>query len=354
MTASEAAASSSPSTWLKRKSSSPVPPYSAGHLEPDEVLAARLLPDLAPGPALLAPAVEVGGDVAAAELGDRFAEQLVLGGEDRAPHRRDPRARGPCPSRRRRPRLVDNPQVPTVLLVRHGQASFGAADYDVLSETGRRQARDRRRLAGRARLPAGAPPLRHPAAPAGNRGGVPRRSAGRSSRSSRAGTSSTPTTSSPTTASRPCGCRATGGETLTNRGFQAALEPALAAWVAHAEGSPTAQTWPQFSGEGSAALADLTAGLGPGETAVVVTSGGAIAAALGTLLGAPAEVFAALNRTLVNAGVTQARGRHHRHQRPLGQRPLAPRGARPRARHLPLAPSAPRRLRSARSLRPRR
>ena len=30
--------------------------------------------------------------------------------------------------------------MPTVLLVRHGQASFGAADYDVLSETGRRRA----------------------------------------------------------------------------------------------------------------------------------------------------------------------------------------------------------------------
>src|ERR1700749_252415 len=30
--------------------------------------------------------------------------------------------------------------MPTVLLVRHGQASFGAADYDVLSELGRRQA----------------------------------------------------------------------------------------------------------------------------------------------------------------------------------------------------------------------
>ncbi len=29
---------------------------------------------------------------------------------------------------------------PSVLLLRHGQASFGAADYDVLSETGKRQA----------------------------------------------------------------------------------------------------------------------------------------------------------------------------------------------------------------------
>jgi len=30
--------------------------------------------------------------------------------------------------------------MPTVLLVRHGQASFGAADYDLLSDLGRRQA----------------------------------------------------------------------------------------------------------------------------------------------------------------------------------------------------------------------
>jgi broad specificity phosphatase PhoE len=30
--------------------------------------------------------------------------------------------------------------MPTVLLVHHGQASFGASDYDVLSDLGRRQA----------------------------------------------------------------------------------------------------------------------------------------------------------------------------------------------------------------------
>jgi broad specificity phosphatase PhoE len=83
------------------------------------------------------------------------------------------------------------------------------------------------------------------------------------------------------------------------------LEPALADWVAHAERSPTSQTWPQFSGAAPAALADLAADLDAGQTAVIVTSGGAIAATVGALLGAPAEVFAALNRTLVNAGVTK-------------------------------------------------
>jgi broad specificity phosphatase PhoE len=38
--------------------------------------------------------------------------------------------------------------VPTVLLIRHGQASFGAADYDVLSGTGERQAEIAAALAG--------------------------------------------------------------------------------------------------------------------------------------------------------------------------------------------------------------
>jgi broad specificity phosphatase PhoE len=36
--------------------------------------------------------------------------------------------------------LWQAPAVPSILLVRHGQASYGADDYDVLSEIGRRQA----------------------------------------------------------------------------------------------------------------------------------------------------------------------------------------------------------------------
>src|SRR3954451_21710821 len=34
----------------------------------------------------------------------------------------------------------DPTAVPTILLLRHAQASFGTADYDVLSDTGHRQA----------------------------------------------------------------------------------------------------------------------------------------------------------------------------------------------------------------------
>lgn len=50
------------------------------------------------------------------------------------------RAGGP---RKATGRVSHNPRrmASALVLVRHGQASFGAADYDVLSETGRRQAR---------------------------------------------------------------------------------------------------------------------------------------------------------------------------------------------------------------------
>jgi len=78
-------------------------------------------------------------------------------------------------------------------------------------------------------------------------------------------------------------------ETLTSRAFQAALDPALAEWVTHAERSPTGQTWPRFSGAGTAALSDLAGELTSGETAIVVTSAGAIAALVGNLLGAPSR-----------------------------------------------------------------
>jgi broad specificity phosphatase PhoE len=195
--------------------------------------------------------------------------------------------------------------MPTVLLVRHGQASFGAADYDVLSEPGRRQADIvAASLAERgyrpARLYSGTLRRQQETAAAFRALGAPALEV--EPRWDEFNTDDVLTHHSDSS------LRIQGdetGETLTNRGFQAALEPALAEWVAHAERSPTSQTWPQFSGAGAAALEDLAADLGSGETAVIVTSGGAIAAVVGALLGAPAEVFAALNRTLVNAGVTK-------------------------------------------------
>jgi broad specificity phosphatase PhoE len=195
--------------------------------------------------------------------------------------------------------------MPTVLLVRHGQASFGTDDYDVLSAAGHRQAEivaaslgergyradrlvcgtlRRQRETAAAFVVAAGPELevdprwdefdsedilRHHSAEA-VRLDVPE-----------------------------------GGAPMTNREFQAAIELAQAQWVEHAERSPTSQTWPEFSGAGTAALRDLASGLTSGETAIVVTSGGVIAALLCALWDTPAALFPALNRVTVNTSVTK-------------------------------------------------
>ena len=61
---------------------------------------------------------------------------------------------------------------------------------------------------------------------------------------------------------------------------------------------------------GSGALDDLAASLMSGQTAVVFTSAGAIAAACCAVLKLPVTSFIALNRVQVNTGITKVvRGR---------------------------------------------
>jgi broad specificity phosphatase PhoE len=196
--------------------------------------------------------------------------------------------------------------MPTILLVRHAQASFGSADYDVLSEVGAEQTRllaaalARRELnvtriscgSARRQLDTAAEYARqagieievderwneyetdqvlmhHGGAPAGLDGVGPE------------------------------------GREITSREFQAVLDTALEEWAASGEGTPASQSWPTFLESRNGALEDLAAGLGSGETGVVFTSGGVIAAICARLLGDRAELFPRLNRVLVNSGITK-------------------------------------------------
>ncbi len=86
----------------------------------------------------------------------------------------------------------------------------------------------------------------------------------------------------------------------SQREFQALLDGALVAWIAGTDGS-----WPAFRDRVGSAFRELTASLESGETALVCTSGGPIAAIGVALLGLPPEGFVALNRVTVNAGVTK-------------------------------------------------
>src|SRR5690606_29576358 len=90
-----------------------------------------------------------------------------------------------------------------------------------------------------------------------------------------------------------------------SRAFQAVLDEALAAWVAAEEGSSCDESWTAFFQRVSAALHDVAGRLGSGETAVVATSGGVIAAVATLLLGAPHAQFLGFNRVTVNAAFSK-------------------------------------------------
>lgn len=92
---------------------------------------------------------------------------------------------------------------------------------------------------------------------------------------------------------------------VSSRDFQAILEKALHAWIEAGEDGPTNEPWTAFAGRVEAALRELAEGLGSGRTALVCTSGGPISVACGALLGLPAPAFVAFNRVTVNTGITK-------------------------------------------------
>jgi broad specificity phosphatase PhoE len=185
--------------------------------------------------------------------------------------------------------------MPVVLLVRHGQASFGAEDYDVLSDLGREQSEVVGRELGRRGL-------RSPAAVCGS---LRRQRDTAEIALSAAGLP-------PVVVSDPRWdeydhrallqryVAADAGHDGTSKGVQVLLDQALASWVEDPEGG-----WPDFSGGATSALNEVVGGLERGQDAVVFTSGGVIAAVCGALLGLTAPGVVALNRVTANGAITK-------------------------------------------------
>ncbi|MGH3450017.1 MAG: histidine phosphatase family protein, partial [Haloechinothrix sp.] len=176
---------------------------------------------------------------------------------------------------------------------RHGQASFGTADYDKLSGLGGEQAAVvgdelRRRGVEFTQVRSGTMLRQRDTA----------RAAGFDPREDprwneydfldviRGHGSSAPTQTDP-------------------RGFQAALDDALLAWVAAADASSCGETWTAFATRVNAALDEVVASLGKGENALVFTSGGVIGAIAARLIGDQQGRFTALHRVTCNAGITK-------------------------------------------------
>jgi broad specificity phosphatase PhoE len=197
--------------------------------------------------------------------------------------------------------------MPAVLLVRHAQASFGGTDYDVLSELGADQAAAARvavsRLGGDgARLVSGS--LRRQRDTA-----LPWTDAGETleedPRWNEYDSADVLGAHSVQAASLDASAASGGAPALSSRDFQAILDEALLGWVDAGADGPASEPWPAFLERVLGGLHDLVASLGSGETAVVFTSGGPIAACCVAALGLPERTFVAFNHVVINGAVTK-------------------------------------------------
>lgn len=188
-----------------------------------------------------------------------------------------------------------------LLLVRHGQASFGADDYDVLSPLGADQAA----LAG-ARLAPGASALRRVVS-----GGLRRQQDTARALVEAAGLD-LPVETDPRwdeydatdvlSAALPRG--GTGDRHgLDNSAFQALLDEALLRWTGGEHDGDYRESWPAFSARVTDGLADALAGPG---TTVVVSSAGSIGVCCAALLDLPSPGWTRIARVQVNAAITKA------------------------------------------------
>ncbi|WP_216216038.1 histidine phosphatase family protein [Amycolatopsis aidingensis] len=185
-----------------------------------------------------------------------------------------------------------------IYLIRHGQASFGAADYDVLSEQGTVQS-----------TAVGAELRRRGARIAEARcGSLLRQRATAAAALAELGGDLSAKEDPRWNEYDHLDVLAQHGTPVRQRDpreFQAALDAALRAWTKAGTGSPCVESWPAFGSRVRAAVTELAAALGKGEQAVVFTSGGVIAALAADLLGGGAESFLFLNRVTANAGITK-------------------------------------------------
>jgi broad specificity phosphatase PhoE len=201
-----------------------------------------------------------------------------------------------------------------IYLVRHGQASFGAADYDRLSETGVAQARllgdwfagcnlrfaqaatgtlKRHRQTAEACLLALPEPLRPAAQWSVDRG------------FDEYDHNELMIRYRPEFADPEAANARLAQEPNPRRAFQAVFASAMARWMGGAHDAENAESWPAFRARVRSALQRVVEAAGASQTIIVFTSGGPIAAICQELLGFPDERAAELNFALVNSAVTK-------------------------------------------------
>jgi len=200
--------------------------------------------------------------------------------------------------------LAGSRPMPSILLVRHGQASYGAEDYDVLSDLGRRQAE----------VLAAEHARRGVTCDLVLSGGLRRQrdTAEILARASGARVEVDPGWDEYDADDVLAHHAATGarleaggdGAAVSSRDFQELLDGALVDWIGAASG-PAREPWPAFDARVRGALDGVLGRLRSGQTALVCSSGGAIGGLCAALIGMPPTGLVAFNRVAVNTGVTR-------------------------------------------------
>ncbi|HEX4895884.1 MAG TPA: histidine phosphatase family protein [Solimonas sp.] len=197
-----------------------------------------------------------------------------------------------------------------IYLIRHGQASFGAADYDQLSETGFTQARVLgESLAARvpqADLVVCGGMRRHrqtaeTALAAMGRDAAWEEDAGWAEYDHVAVLAAyrAPREAMQQLETDPAHARD------PRRVFQQTFAAAVQRWASGQHDQDYPESWPAFCSRVAEALQRLRERLGRSQTALVYTSGGPISVVAQRLLSLPAEQAFQLNWTLANCGVTK-------------------------------------------------
>jgi broad specificity phosphatase PhoE len=188
-----------------------------------------------------------------------------------------------------------------VLLVRHGQASWGSDDYDVLSEVGHEQSR----ILGASLRARGVEPT------VLVRGGMRRHRETAEATAGAAGWSAAVAVDAgwdefdhvQMLSMHPASYGQ--GEELSREEFQRWFEEATLRWTGGAHDHDYEETFGAFGTRVESALRRTVERLGAGDTAVVFTSGGPISWVATALLGAGPEVWTQLNPVTVNSSVSK-------------------------------------------------
>ena len=197
--------------------------------------------------------------------------------------------------------------MPSLILLRHAQASFGADDYDVLSDHGHEQAKavvadlQRREIAIHHVVCGSLQRQRDTAGPVAGMLGL---DIVTDARWNEYDTHDVMAHHSESDV-RPDQRSGSTAPVLSSRDFQPILEQALYAWIDAGEDGGADEPHSAFAERALAALDDAASSLGSGETALVCTSGGVIGAICAALMGLPERALVTFNRVAVNASYSK-------------------------------------------------